>query len=339
MHVAVDAHNLVADRRGIGVYLRAVLPRIIASGACDVTLLVRGALPMLQRRALQSALACKDFRVANRVPPNADVVWHPWNGTFFEGGVPSVVTMHDVAPFALPANDDAQRRKQQAPFLRSAETARRIIADSAFTKGEIARHLGIERPKIDVIPLAADARYTPGEPQRPAPPELASRPYMLYVGAIEPRKNVEPLVAAWQSLFPAHEVQLLFVTSDAVPAGVVAQDGLSVEALRDLYRGALLVAMPSLYEGFGLPVLEAMACGAPVVCSRAASLPEVCVDAALYVEDPHDVGDWTAALRELSENAPMRAHLRGLGLARAAEFSWERTADETLAVLKSVASS
>ena len=335
MHVAVDAQNLVADRRGIGVYLRAVLPRIIASEACEVTLLVRG-LPILKRRALQRELGCENFSLANRVPPDADVVWHPWNGTFFESGTPSVVTIHDVAPFAMPENDPATRSNQQAPFLRSARTARRIIADSVFSKSEIIRHLGVEPQKIDVIPLAADARYAPGRPESPLPAELVAHPYILYVGAVEPRKNVGPLVAAWKVAFRPEDLGLLFVTSDDVPPGVIARTALSTEALRDLYRGALFAAVPSSYEGFGLPALEAMACGAPVVCSRVASLPEVCGDAALYVEDPHDVGDWTAALRELFENAPMRARLRELGFVRAAQFSWDSTAEQTLRVLQGV---
>ena len=333
MHVAVDAHNLVSDRRGIGVYVRAVLPRIIASGACEVTLLVRGVLPMLQRRQLQRELGCTGFRVAGRIPTDATVVWHPWNGTFFESDLPSVVTIHDVVPFAMPADTDAARQKEQAPFLRSARTARRVITDSMFSKSEIVRHLGFEPQNIDVIPLAADPRYRPDSATRAS---STRAPYIAYVGKIETRKNTAPLVTAWREVFPDQEVRLVFATSDHVPPGVERASASGVNELRELYAGALFVAVPSLYEGFGLPALEAMACGAPVVCSRAASLPEVCGDAALYVNDPREVGAWAAALREMAENAPLRAHVRALGLARAATFSWESTATQTLGVLQAV---
>jgi glycosyltransferase involved in cell wall biosynthesis len=330
--LGVDARDLLGDRRGIGVYLRAVLARFAAREDMDLTLLVSGLFPRRQFAAVARALDSDRFTLATRVPANTDVMWSPWNGTFLSRpGVAAVATIHDVTPFAYPPSDEREREKQQAPFARSAR-ATRVITDSAFSCGEIERYLDVERARLRVVPLAADARFVPGEATL-IPQVLRERPYLLFVGANDARKNLGVLAKAHAAAFPSGEVLLACVTSES-PAGTIALADVGFTMLRDLYRGALAFVMPSRYEGFGIPPLEAMGCGTPVVASNAASLPEVCGDAALYVARYEDVAEWSAALRRIAGDASLRAELRDLGLERARRFSWERTADETLAALR-----
>lgn len=335
MRVAVDAHNLLSDRRGIAVYLRAVLGRWLRDDACDLTLLVRGAFPNFARPALARMFPDARFRIANRVPRECDVVWHPWNGIFFYGGRRSVATVHDVIPFALPDGRETIRRSQTEPFLRTARTAHRLMTDSEFSRDEIVRYLRYDRRRIAVVPLAADDRFFPGEPR--TLPENVRTPYVLYVGTQEPRKNFTTLFRAWERVPEKARMQLVVVSLEALPQpreGLVRLGPLGFETLRNLYRGALCVAVPSTYEGFGLPALEAMACGAPAIVSRAASLPEVCGDAVLYVDDPLDVTQWTGALQRMRDDENVRDDLRVRGPERAKGFSWKRTASEALDVIR-----
>jgi len=135
VHVAVDAHNLVRDDRGIGRYARAVLSRAVRDPSFSFTLVVRQLFP--NRSAIARALGGADVTVARRVPRDADVVWFPWNGTFLRTDVPSVATVHDAAPFAFPARDARIRATEQNPFLRTAASARCILVQSRFTAEEV----------------------------------------------------------------------------------------------------------------------------------------------------------------------------------------------------------
>jgi glycosyltransferase involved in cell wall biosynthesis len=224
-----------------------------------------------------------------------------------------------------------------------------IIAVSQATKDDLVRLYGLDPAKITVVHEAAAPHFAPASPAQIASARarysLPDR-YVLHVGTIEPRKNLDRLLEAVQRLRAGGEdVQLVIVGSkgwlyhsffqrleelalgDAVrlPGYVPDVD------LPAVYSGAGLVTVPSLYEGFGLPVLEAMACGAPVVCSNSSSLPEVGGDAARYFE-PTDVVAMADAIQTVWRDQTLRGQMRQDGLARAARFSWARAAEETLAV-------
>jgi glycosyltransferase involved in cell wall biosynthesis len=342
--VAVDAHNLTRDDRGIGRYARAVLSRALRDPGFRWTFVVRDLIP--KRAAVARAVGADEVRVARRVPRDADVVWFPWNGTFLRTDVPSVATVHDAAPFAYPATDARRRATEQNPFLATANTARRILVQSRFTADEVERWLGVDAARIVVTPLAVDPVFslasslTPAESAARAelPPGVRGKTYVLHVGAHDERKNTGTLIDGFARAFPDGDVALAFTRKPpSLPPGGVVVDARDDEALAALYRGAALVAVPSTYEGFGFPLLEAMACGAATLAARAGSLPEVGGDAAAWVDDAQDPDAWAHSLRELIGSDAARADLAARGPARAAMFSWERCTAQTLAVLGEVA--
>lgn len=335
VHVAVDAHNLVRDDRGIGRYARAVLSRALHQPGFRWTLVVRDLFP--NRDAFARALGAPAVPVARRVPRDADVVWFPWNGTFLRSDAPAVATVHDAAPFAFPAANPRIRATEQGPFLTTAATARRILVQSAFTAAEVERWLGVERERIAVTPLAVDPIFRPGSGDT-LPAGLRGRRYVLHVGAHDPRKNTATLVAGYERAFPTGEVTLAFTRRPpTLPRGGVVVDAPDDASLIALYRGAALVALPSTYEGFGFPLLEALACGAPVLAADAGALPEIGGAAAAYVERAQDVTAWSDALRALLDDDAALAALRARGPSRAAGFSWDRCTAQTLAALRETA--
>ncbi len=338
LHVAVDAHDLLADRRGIGVYLRRVLREWHELDACVVTALVRHPLPILLKRRVAQEIGMPDVRVASRVPRDADVAWHPWNGTFFSGAARNVATIHDVVPFAYPNPDLAKRANEQRPFGRSAQQSDAIVTGSLFSAREIGVHLGVDASRITVVPLGVDEAFSPGTPGM-LPGGLQRDAYVLYVGTSEERKNADTAIAAWRQALQPRGIALAIVGRGIDAKGTTILRGVTPVELRDLYRGALAVVVPSTYEGFGLPALEALACGAPLVVSRAASLPEVAGDAALYVEQPTSRTQWAEALERVAADGALRERLRLAGPERARQFSWRRTAEATLRILKRVAES
>ncbi|MEY4723793.1 MAG: hypothetical protein RLZZ324_1306 [Candidatus Parcubacteria bacterium] len=268
----------------------------------------------------------------------------------------SVVTMHDVAFMPFPrAYTPHGALYLRADAMLAVRRATRILTVSEFSKREIAKWFGAAPEKISVTPLAYDAAQYHAVPKEEAARVAAKRglngPYFLFVGRLERKKNLGGLFAAfreYKSVHPraaeslalvggrgrgfAHEHHALDGWPGAARAvrelGFVPQEDVAA-----LYAGATALVLPSWYEGFGLPVIEAFACGTPVIAARAASLPEVAGDAALLVDParPHELAD---ALSRLAEDAALRADLVRRGHERVKAFSWDACARGTWEAMK-----
>jgi glycosyltransferase involved in cell wall biosynthesis len=330
LHVAVDARFAVLDERGIGRYTRALIAQFLARPGVRLSFVAPGLLA--PRRRIAAALGVERSSVVSAVPADADVLWSPSNGTDLVTKVPCVTTVHDVVPFMFPAEGFKVREAEQAPLRRTAQRARTIVADSQYIAGEIAVRMKVEPERIVVAPLGVREPFVPAGERGTLDD---GRQYVLHVGAHDMRKNVRTLVAAWQAAFPTADVALAFTRKpEILPPGAVVVDAPTDAQLAAFYRGALLVAVPSLDEGFGLPLLEAMACGAPTVASHVAALPEVGGDAPAWVDDPDDVDKWAFTFRGLTRQPEHLATLAARGPAQAAKFTWERCADLTLDALQ-----
>jgi glycosyltransferase involved in cell wall biosynthesis len=257
------------------------------------------------------------------------------------------VTAHDLIPLVLPEyrGSPLVRAYMQLQVV-TVRRARLILTDSNASRHDVVNVLDVPRQKVRVIPLAADRRYRPAPPAEVAAVRAKLRlpeRFVLYNGGLDVRKNVTRLLLAYARARASHGVtEPLAITGNPDQRGalfpplrpLVEQLGLErhvrfVGFARDeivaLYSGCSLFVYPSRYEGFGLPVLEAMACGAPVACSNASSLPEVAGDAAILF-DPDD----EAQMAEAIANGLADTELGDKGKARAAEFTWEKTAAATL---------
>jgi glycosyltransferase involved in cell wall biosynthesis len=273
-----------------------------------------------------------------------------------------VVTVHDIITLAYRSDPEltGYMRAYDKFFdnltIRGLRRATALIADSAHTRDDVVRVLGYPASRIHVVHLGV--HHTIFRP-RPVPADLYARyglddtiEPILYIGSEDPRKNLRRLIDAFASIldrFPqarllkvgaarfAHEREQLhsYIRQRGLHNHVLFFDQVSDDDLVSFCNYARVFVFPSLYEGFGLPPLEAMACGTPVITSNASSLPEVVGDAAISV-DPYDVDALAAAIGRVLGDAPLRAELRARGLARAAQFTWERAARETLAVYREV---
>ncbi len=348
LRLAVDARVIAEDTRGIGRYVRAILRRLAARNDVELTLLADGPFPQRKRGPYERALASDAFSVGARAVRDLDIIWHPANGSFFSSSLPSIATIHDAVPFRYPDPDPKRRQHAQEPFLRSARGATRVIAVSSFGRSEVHELLGVPLEKIEVIEHGVEPSFTPGA-AAPLPAALNARPFVLFVGDPmgEPRKNFALLYEAYRRAWPFGDGPALATAGPRSPElpGVVHVGNLADdlvagrdEALRACYRGALALALASFHETFGMPMLEAMACGTPVVASRASALPEIGGEAALYAP-PEDPDAWARALRSVVDDASLRDRLRTAGLERAKHFNWDESTERHLALFLDVARS
>ena len=370
MHLAINAYFWDRPDTGSGQYTRQLVAHLtqLAPDLC-ITLVSPQQAPT--DRALPNS--CNWYPVASRPGHlgkvlfeqlgfsracqeiGADVAHVPYWGSPLRSPVPTVVTIHDMIPLLL--------REYRGGFLprlytslvaASARGAQQVITDSFVSKADITAHLEIPAGRVSVIHLAADDRFQPG----PADPAVAAKyalpdQYVLYLGSFDIRKNVSTLLHAYSFAGPAIGDSFPLVLAGRLPTapsprlpdlqalieGFDIREYVHVTGFIDeadkpaLYRGAAVLVQLSHYEGFGLTPLEAMACGTPVVVSDQSSLPEV-VGAAGFTLDPDDAEGIAGAIIACAIQEDLQADLRQRGLEQAARFSWRRTADQTLQVLR-----
>ena len=263
--------------------------------------------------------------------------------------IPQVTVVHDLLPLFFPAEYPRQQYYFRSLVPRVLRSSRVLVADSESTRRDITQSYGIAPDKVRVIYPGYDPdTYSANGSDRPLRSVEGS--YLLYVGNLLPHKNLLSLLDALAILRRRRRARLI-IRGDGQPAyaravrervetlglgDLVSFQGYAAEgALRDLYAGAVCLVLPSLREGFGLPVLEAMACGTPVITSSSSSLPEVGGDAALRV-DPHDAIDLADAMYRVLTDAHLREDLRERGLKWVRAFSWRRTAEQISRLLDEV---
>ncbi len=367
MKVALLTDSIESGSPGFRQYVTGLVEGMEALASCDITLVHRGADPYYAGRRHEYAPHVRGnlriFRELRRrqwvLPPyleqrGFDVVHDTYHfGPFLR---PSrfvrVLTIGDLTPLVTRTHSAKQQwaHRLMAPVI--AHRAHAIVTFSEHSKRDIVRLFRVPRDRVSVACLAASERFRP----LPAEEIEAARTrlglpecYVLHVGTLEPRKNIATLVRAFGAALPElGEVKLLLVgrtgwRMDSLPAlivelgledRVVIRPDITGDDLPAVYGGALALAYPSLYEGFGLPPLEAMQCGVPVVASNVSSLPEVVGDAALTV-DPSSVDELARGLVAVTCDPALRDELRERGLRRAATFSWRRCAEVTRSVYES----
>ena len=259
-----------------------------------------------------------------------------------------VATLHDAAVFDVPhAYTRAFGAWYRWLFRRLARRAEAVLTVSAFSRDALVRATGVRADRVVVVPNGAD-HFAGVQADEAVLARLGERPgrVLLAVGSANPTKNLDALVRGFASLGARDDATLAIVGggnaqvfagggAPADPPRVLRLGALPDAQLKALYMNARALVFPSTYEGFGLPPVEAMACGCPVVAARAASLPEVCGDAALYV-DPRSDASIADAMRRVLEDDALCARMREAGLARAAGFTWDAAAARVLETLRSL---
>lgn len=269
----------------------------------------------------------------------------------------TVITIHDIKARLFPAIylTDIYKKMSYNLMLSLSSKANHVITDSQNSKEDLLNHVGIPGDNISVIPLAADPAYElsagdGGREEGTAASKFGfDEGYLLFVGAVEPSKNIDTLLEAYeQLLLRGHPLRMVIVgvkdpnylavlrsKHEQLMREVIFLESVGKADLRTLYREALVFVYPSIYEGFGLPVLEAMKCGTPVVTSNVSSLPEVAGDAALLT-DPFNKIELANNISALLEDEKLRSHMIARGLERAGCFSWRRCAEQTVDVYHKV---
>ena len=356
--VAVDVRKI--HDSGIGTYIRQVIPRVIL-GSTDIHFFLLGrsndlralGWDVISRVTLVDCRSAtysveEQFELLFKTPRQVDLFWSPHYNIPVFLRKRLLVTVYDVCHLALPETCGGIHRRLYARLMFGAVRlrARRILTISEFSKAELIRLARVPAGQVDMVHLAVDRFwFSAGRPERPHP-----RPYFLFVGNVKPNKNIITLLSAFRSLTGSLPHDLIIVgrkdgfrTNDGRALAAAEELGdrvaftgrVSDNVLRDFYFHADALVFPSLYEGFGLPPLEAMASRCPTIVSNAASLPEVCGDASLYC-DPRDPADLARQMHRLVCDKDLQDGLRNAGMERASSFTWDECGDKTNQVLRRV---
>lgn len=268
--------------------------------------------------------------------------------------VPSVVTIHDLIHLRFPQYFSfPQRTYARAVIGHACRVAKAVIVDAGFTKGDITSMFDVPHERIHVIPLGVAPEFKPAASAAEGRAELVTMgfedPYVLYVGGLKPHKNVATLLKAFAQFRHRDTSRLVISGENLWVNGELAQltEDLGIkrrllslpmnsQRLIRLYQGATVVVVPSLYEGFGLPILEAMACGAPVIGARAASIPEVIGEGGMLF-DPLSVDELAQMMERIFDDPRLHQTQREYGLRNASRYSWERCGARTMELYRSVA--
>lgn len=368
MLFAVDAHAIGRRQAGNEVYIRSLL-EALAGQLGDWALVAyvsaedarRWALGRFRQRWVSpNPFVRLGWDLPRRLRQDRPALLHVQYTAPLDCPVPVVVSVHDVSFLEHPEYFPWWRALQlRLTVRRTVLRAARVLTGSEFSARAISRWYGLDRSSVTVIPNAASGLFRTISRQLAAA-FVRSRfgfepPFLLTVGDLQPRKNQIGLIRAFGELLrvlPGTPLRLVLAGKDTWYAPAVRRAAersgagaaihftgfVTDEELLHLYNACELFVFPSFYEGFGLPLLEAMACGKPVACSHTSALAEV-ADAAALLFDPHSVSDMTRTLRDMIVDAELRARMERLALQRAAQFSWQRTAEQTLKVYHEVAAS
>lgn len=377
MKVAFNGTSLLGPLTGIGQYAWQLATRLQKMPGVDLALFYGSGFDTQVREGGASVSASRLRQLARDLVPRAYElarlrrqwyfdrgtrgrgfdVYHEPNFLAYRFDGPMVLTVHDLSWIRYPETHPPERvRAMHRYFEPSLRAARVVLTVSEFVKQEVIEVFGTPTERIRAIPNGLDPLFVPLPQERTRavldPLGLAHGRYFLSVGTLEPRKNLEATLAAYTRLpaalraqFPlviagmkgwrtGRIEQLLAPLENSGQARVLGY--LERSQLAAVTAGALAMVYPSLYEGFGLPALEAMGCGVPAIASTASSLPEVVGDTGLLA-DPHDTAAIAAAMQRLAEDGELRDRLGRAAIVRAAAFTWDRCASETLQAYRDAA--
>lgn len=362
MRIGIDARMI--DNTGIGRYLRNLLIQLarIDTRSEYVVFVNRNN----SRVVTQNNVMFVPLHIAVPLYSLREQYWLPWEIRRWQPDLmhypnfdlpllrwsPYVVTIHDLIYYLYPDQCPSRAAHYYAGFMikHAVAHARIVMTDSEYSKQDLIKHFAVPARKIRVVFPAADAQCCPRSVEEAHAIVRAqygiTQPYILYVGKQHPYKNIATMLRAYAvygDIYDNFQMVIagkkderqkeLYQLAETLNLGnrIIFTDFVKEETLFDLYRGARLFVFPSRYEGFGLPPLEAMACGVPVVCSNAASLPEVVGDAAIQV-DPNNVRGFADAMQSVLTDQTQWEMLRQNGLRQARQFSWETAARQLLQV-------